>query len=70
MLTRKILEKLKFGIREALDKFDSIKARFKRPIDFEWERYFDGFDDLILKDNQDFVDVELIKNETYTKHIS
>ena len=65
MLTAKILEKHRLGIRDNLSKFDSIKAKFKRPIEFEWERYFDGFDVIILDDKEDYVEVELIKNETY-----
>ena len=65
MLTHKILEKHRLGLREVLSQFDTIKATFERPIDFEWKRYFDGFDVLILKDKPGSIEVELIKNETY-----
>ena len=70
MITRSILEEHRYGIREVLEKFDTLKAEFKRPLDFEWERYFDGFDVLILEENPKSVLVELIKNESYTRYVS
>lgn len=66
-INRSHLEKHREYIRQALAKFDSVTATFQRPIDFEWERYFDGFDVLILEHSGKSVKVEFTKNETYTE---
>jgi hypothetical protein len=69
-INRNLLEKHRLGIREVLSKYDRFTATFVRPIDFDWERYFDGFDVFVIAEDSSSVKVEFTKNESYSELIS